>query len=66
MAYLIRVHDDGDTEICQVEKVPSFNTHIVLYTVEDVARELKDYGHDEDRINEALTEVSNTSDWVEV
>jgi len=66
MSYQIHVHEDGDTEIRQVEKVPPFNTHLVLYTVEDTARELKDYGHDKDRIHEALTKVSNTSDWVEV
>jgi hypothetical protein len=66
MSYQIHVHEDGDTEIRQIEEVPSLCTDLVLHTIEDVSRELKDYGHDEDRINEALMEVSNTSDWVEV
>ena len=64
--YLIRVHDDGDTEIMQVESVPTDNCYLALDTVEEVAFELKDYGHDEDRINEALAATSNTDDWVEV
>lgn len=66
MAYLIRVHDDGDTEIRQVETVPDYNTDLVLNTIEEVSFELYDYGHNKDRINEALTQVSNTSNWVEV
>ena len=68
MAYLVQVHDDGDTEIKQVEvrPDPASSPHIVLDTVEDVARELKDYGHEEDRINEALSMASYSTDWVEV
>lgn len=66
MAFLIHVHDDGDTEIRQVEEVPLENNDLVLHSVEDVARELKDYGFEEDRINEALTRTSDENDWVEV
>ncbi|TRZ51287.1 MAG: hypothetical protein D4S01_05080 [Dehalococcoidia bacterium] len=64
--YLIKVHEDGDTEIKQVEQEPAYNSDILLHTVEDVARELKEYGHEEDAINEALTRASDEVDWVEV
>ena len=68
MAYLVRVFCDGDTEIKQIETRPdpADCSYVVLDTVEDVARELKEYGHEEDRINEALTEASNSVDWVDV
>jgi hypothetical protein len=64
--FIIKVHDDGDTEIRWVEEEPAYNTDIVLHSVEDVARELKEYGHDEEAINDALLETGNTPDWVTV
>ena len=68
MAYLVRVFCDGDTEIKQIGARPDpvDCSYVVLDTVEDVTRELKEYGHEEDRINEALTEASNSVDWVDV
>ena len=66
MIILIHVYDDGDTEIRQVEKIPDGNTDLAFYSIEDAARELKDYGFDEDRIDVALRGIADTTDWIEV
>jgi hypothetical protein len=64
--FLIHVSDDGDVEVKQAENAPMWNQDIALDSVEDVARELKDYGCSEEDIAEALNEVSLTNDWVAV
>lgn len=72
MAYQVRVHDDGDTEIRNTgaNKTADFSDdqYLTFEDVENLIKELIDYGHDEDRVNEAVDEMlsSDSNEWVEV
>jgi len=66
-AYVVRVHPDGDTEIKRTETDSSDDEQYVKHISKDeLIKELVDYGHEMDRIEEAIKEVHVTLEWVKV
>lgn len=66
MAYEIKVHDDGDTEVRQVPPSYHSGTTIVCSTAEETVKELVSYGHDKPRVQMAMEEVRGAilMEWV--
>ena len=71
MSYQIRVHEDGDTEIRQTGIVRSkfcCEEYLEFDSVTGLKDELKEYGHDEDRIMEAIDTmlIDHSNEWIKV
>ena len=66
MAFEIKVHDDGDTEVRQVLPNYHSDTTIVCATAEETVKELISYGHDKPRVQMAMEEVRGAilMEWV--
>jgi len=42
--YLIQTHDDGDTEVCKLEQLPSFCPYLQVSSRAELFAQLLDYG----------------------
>ena len=65
--YEVVVHEDGDTEIRRTTKVDPWVTHVVLPDLESLRAELRDYGHPDDCVEDAIEEMlslEDTNEWV--
>ena len=67
--FQIHVYECGDTEVCKINTKPDpfINTDVIEDTFEKAVATLIEYGHEEDRINDALGEaIKNPLDWYKV
>lgn len=66
MAFEIKVHGDGDTEVRQV--LPGFHsdTTVVCATAEETVKELVSYGHEKESVRMVMEEVKGSvlMEWV--
>ncbi len=44
MIYKIEVNDDGEIFVTKIKNVPAYNTYLIVNTMDDVCKQLKDYG----------------------
>lgn len=68
MAFEIKVHGDGDTEVRQVPPSYRSGTTIVCATAEETVKELMSYGHEQSRVQMAMEEIRGSilMEWVEL
>lgn len=69
MLVRIHVYDDGDVELKKVQHKNNWDNAVYFEypeQTEELKAELKDYGHEEDRINVALNELKEIGMFEEV